>query len=593
MGRYNRYWEDEHSTMNTTESNSNIARKHDTYVAVKNYSDRIVGAVAMAGFFLLILEQVELLRPWLPLLRKLNLAVLLIFLVDTLLRIGFAPRKIVHIKANWIDFIVLLPLVQFMPGIRSYGAWVILRQVVIIAVLISRTRKTKRFVASLGLRPAQLMVVGFFFAICVGAVLLALPAASAPGRSTSLLDAFFTSTSAVCVTGLIVHDTATHFSTFGQVVILLLIQLGGLGIMTFSVFLVILMGRRVGIEQRIVMRDVLDRDELSGAVRTISFIVKMTILFELIGAILLSIFWYQRFDSLLTCAYHGVFHAISAFCNAGFSTFSDNLEGFASDTATNVIISLLIILGGLGFMAVRDLVDSVRGRLPGSFRSRPRLRIQTVIVLAVSLILIVVGSLGLFVFEDGFSAVGSHPTTAILQSIFQSVSTRTAGFNTCDFSVLSPATLFLMILLMFIGASPGSTGGGVKTTTFAVLWSTMMNGFSRNKNVQILKRTIPVETTQKAITLLLFYAGSISVCVMILLAVEQFAFGDVLFEAVSAVATVGLSTGITPELSAVGRIVIIVLMFLGRLGPLTIGYALVLHRRNAFYEYAKERVMIG
>lgn len=578
---------------NGNENPSRIARKQDAYSALKIHSDRLVGAVALVGFVLVLLEQAEFLQPWLPLIRKLNVGVLLVFLCDTLLRLVIAPEKFAHIKYNWADFIVLLPLLQFIHGIKSYDVWVILRQVVIIAVLISRTRKTKRFISSLGLRPAQLMLVSFFFAVCVGAVLLALPVSSAAGRVTSLLDAFFTATSAVCVTGLIVHDTATHFSAFGQVVILLLIQLGGLGIMTFSVFLAVLMGRRIGIEQRIAMKDVLDRDELSGAVRTISFIVKMTISFELTGAILLSIFWRDRFDSLWMSAYHGVFHSISAFCNAGFSTFSDSLVGFASDVPTNAVVCLLIVFGGLGFMTVRDLVDSIQGRFPGATRKPPRLRIQTIIVIGVSLVLIVLGSLGIFVFEEGFSDGDSQPSTALLQAVFQSVSTRTAGFNTCDFGMLSPATLFLMILLMFIGASPGSTGGGLKTTTFAVLWGAMMNGFSQNRNVEILKRTIPGETIQKAITLLLFYFLLLAVCVLVLLAVEQLSFLDTLFEAVSAVATVGLSTGITAELSAAGRIVIIVLMFLGRLGPLTIGYALVLQQRKATYEYAEERVMIG
>lgn len=570
-----------------------ISSNSDQESVLKRYSDSVIGAVALLAFFLLILEQTEFIRPWMTILKRVNAIILLLFLIDTLYRFLLDSDKIKYLKGHWVDFIVLIPLIQYVNGIRNYESYVIIRQFVIIAVLISRTRKTKKFITSLGLKPAQLMVISFFFTICAGAVVLTLPAATVPGETTSLLDAFFTSASAVCVTGLIVHDTATHFSLFGQTVILLLIQLGGLGIMTFSVFLVILTGKQVGIEHRIVLRDVLDRNELSGAVRTISFIVIMTLVIELIGAVILSFMWYGRFGSIKTSAYHALFHSVSAFCNAGFSTFSDSLMGFASDTGTNVVISLLIIFGGLGFMVVRDIFDRFKARLPGAKNLRPRMRIQTMIVLYVTVLLIIIGSLGIFAFETGYSASGMNHQISVLQAFFQSVSARTAGFNSCDIGLLSPTALFFIIILMFIGASPGSTGGGLKTTTFAVLWGVMMNGFSQNKNVEILKRTIPDETIQKATTLLLFYLVIISVFVIALLGIERLPLIDILFESVSAVATVGLSTGITAGLSEAGKTLIIALMFFGRLGPLTIGYALILYQRNANYEYAEERVMIG
>jgi trk system potassium uptake protein TrkH len=460
-------------------------------------------------------------------------------------------------------------------------------------MLLSRAGKVKFFFSSIGFRPARLIISGYFLAICSGAILLSLPSACTFGNRISLIDALFTSTSAVCITGLTVLDTATYFSRFGQVIILLLIQFGGLGIMTFSVFLAILLGRRVGIDKRIIMHDVLDRDELSGAVRTISFIIRLTFLFELIGAISLSILWYPRFGSMRESFYHGCFHSVSAFCNAGFSTFSDNLMGFASDIGTNVVICLLVISGSLGFMVFRDLFEKYVPQFSNRRRARPRLKIQTIIILFISIILVITGSLAIYVFETNGEFFGSQLKTGILRALFQATVTRSAGFNTCDISQLSSASLFLMLLLMFIGGAPGSTGGGLKITTVAVLWRTMISGFTQKKNVEILKRSIPSDTIQKATTLLLFYLLLLGSFVLILLAIEKLPLINIIFEVVSAGATVGMSTGITASLSEPGRVLIMILMFVGRLGLLTIGYALVLNQRKADYTYAEERVMIG
>ena len=555
--------------------------------------DNIIGVIALAAFFLLILEQSHYAKLYLSVFRRINITILTIFLSDVLVRLIIAPDKKLHLKQKWFDFIVLIPFLQFIHGIENYSFYIIIRQIVILFILISRTRKTKNFISHLGLKPAQLMTTGFFFTICVGAILLTLPIATTAGNHTSLLDAFFTSTSAVCVTGLIVKDTATHFTTFGQLIILILIQTGGLGIMTFSVYLAFLTGKRMGIGQRIVMHDVLDQDALTGTTRLILFIIRMTLIIEITGAIALTVAWYKDFPSLATTIYHAVFHSISAFCNAGFSTFSDSLMGFAGDMSTNVIICLLIIFGGLGFIAVKDIKENIHKRFFDLKRKPFKLRVQSRIVIAISLLLIFIGALSFFAFEAASGINKSGLSTNILISIFQSITTRTAGFNTCDIGKLVPSTLFIMIILMLIGASPGSTGGGLKTTTFAVLWATMMNGFSQNRQIEIYKRTIPPETVLKAVTVLLFYLALILAFTIALMAVEKQSLMNVLFETVSAIATVGLTTGITPELSKIGRVLITIVMFIGRLGPLTIGYALILYQRKTNYLYAEERIMIG
>lgn len=568
------------------------SREH--YSVIFKYADVFIGIAALFAFFMLMFEQIDFFKPWLPILKRINSGILLLFLSDILIRFLLVSKKIAYFKAKLIDFAAIIPILLLISGINNYNVYVMAMLTVVSYLMISRIRKITIFISAIGFKPAQLMIVSYLFVICAGAIILTLPVSSAPGKSLSLLDALFTSTSALCVTGLSVQDTATHFSRFGQIVILFLIQIGGLGIMTFSVFLFILMGRKVGINQRIVMHDVLDRDELSGAIRTIRFIVKMTIIVELFGAAILTILWYPEFGSITESAYHGLFHSVSAFCNAGFSTFSNGLMGFASDIGTNVVICSLIICGGLGFMAVHDISDRIKARFShGKHGVRPRLRIQTVIIFIVTGLLVVIGTMCIFIFEAGSAAFSSDPMTCILQSIFQSVTSRTAGFNTCDISLLTPATLFLTMILMLIGGSPGSTGGGLKTTTVAVLWRTMTNGFSQNRNVEILKRTIPHETIQKATTLLIFYILLLTIFTMVLLVIEKLPMIDILFEAVSAGATVGLSTGITAKLSEPGRVLIMILMFIGRLGLLTIGYALVFNQRKAEYTYAEERVMIG
>jgi trk system potassium uptake protein TrkH len=339
--------------------------------------DYFIGAVAIVAFFMLIAELSGYLDRYEAVFKLANLVVLALFLIHVAVSFILSPSKLAHIKHNWLDFIVFIPLVQLYQGLEDTPAAVIVRQVVIVFMVISRTRKANKLVSLLGLKPAQLMLTSFAAAICIGTVLLMLPAATVSGVRTNLVDALYTATSATCVTGLIVKDTAVYFSRFGQCVILALIQIGALGIMTFSVSLAVIARKRVEMQRQIEMQEMLDQDTISSIKDLLKFIVRMAFAFELAGAVGLFFAWRGKIGADGVTAFHAAFHSISAFCNAGFSTFSDSLVRFAGDIPTNAVIVLLIIFGGLGFTVVRDITANVRDR---AFRRSPRilsLRVQT------------------------------------------------------------------------------------------------------------------------------------------------------------------------------------------------------------------------
>ncbi|MCF7855753.1 MAG: TrkH family potassium uptake protein [Candidatus Pacebacteria bacterium] len=552
--------------------------------------DYCVGGIALLAFLLLLVEPTPLGQVYAVYLGYANLTVLLIFAADALFRFAFSADKLKHLRRQWFDAIVFVAFVQYVPGVQRTELFVILRQLVVVVVLVSRVRKTRKLFALLSTRPAQMLAASFLLAIGIGAVLLMLPMATVGPETTSLTDAVFTATSAVCVTGLIVQDTATYFTPFGQLVILALIQAGGLGIMTFSVSLALLFRRQMDVRQRVAMQDILDQESLASVRHLALFILLMTLVLEGIGWLALFLAWLGHAGSPLQAAYHALFHSVSAFCNAGFSTFSDSLAGFQSDLTTNLIVCVLIILGGAGFLVIRDLVEPFKYRKDLRIK---RLRIQTKIVLSTSLLLIVLGGTFIYLLEARASLAGASTPERILISLFQSVTTRTAGFNTCSIASLSSAVLFLMIVLMFIGASPGSTGGGVKTTTVAVLFAAVWGQFRQRQRAELYRRSIPTDVIIKALSVLCLSLVVVVGFAVLLLYIEDKPFMAVLFETVSAFGTVGLSTGITPDLSTGGKIVVTVLMFIGRLGPLTVAYAFSRKRTPPKYEFADERVMIG
>ena len=443
--------------------------------------------------------------------------------------------------------------------------------------------------------PARISIAGYVLFILSGAFLLMLPI-SVTGDGIGFVNALFTATSAACVTGLIVVDTGTTFTLFGQIVILVLIQAGGLGIMTLSTMFMVMAGIRPGITSRTVVQDTFNLDGMIDFRSIIKDVMIFTFVIEGIGAALM-VFYFLPQRSFTEALYLSIFHAISAFCNAGFALFSDNFIKYQGIWGFNIIICILIILGGIGFFVLSEL----RRKLPMNKRSLSRLSLHSKIVLSVTSILIVSGTLLITVMEWGNTLSTFRLPEKFLAGFFQTVTTRTAGFNTLPIGDLVNEALFFMILLMFIGASPGSTGGGIKTSTAACIFSL---GFSRLKGLEkprLFNRSISQESVGRALSVTIVSMLVVVIGTMVLLILESGGsatplsrgkFIEIFFEVVSAFGTVGLSTGITAMLSAAGKLVIVVVMFIGRLGPLVVAMA-VSRDRAPHYYYAEENIMIG
>lgn len=450
------------------------------------------------------------------------------------------------------------------------------------------------------LTPPRLLLGSFLGLILFGTLGLKVLPGLYTGPGLSWLDALFTATSAVCVTGLIVVDTATYFTIWGQAFLLLLIQLGGLGILTFTTLIILALGKRLSLHQEAVTAthaEIAPEVDFRHLIRNI---VLFTFLFEAIGAVLLFAAWLPRFDSG-AAAWHAVFQAVSAFCNAGFSTFSDSLVGFRTDPAVLPIIMVLVVLGGIGFLALAELNLLLRRRFEG--RSMI-LSLHTKLVLGVTALLLLVGW-GMFTALEWTNTLAEMPTWARLANgLFMSVTARTAGFDTVDYASTTESTNFLTILLMSIGGSPGSTAGGIKTTTFALIGLLAFSRLMGRQVTSVRRRSVPEETVQRAVGLFVVAFGVMTAATFLYVALELPAGGhgqtggyfiEQMFEAVSAFNTVGLSMGVTGDLSPAGRLLTIVLMYLGRVGPLTFAAAIALDRPNTSgeFRYAYEDVIVG
>jgi trk system potassium uptake protein TrkH len=561
---------------------------------ITDRSNHLIGPLAVLGFFLLLFEQTELMRAHPVLVQQINLCILGLFALNVMLNWISSRGGWHYWRQQWFDLIVFVPLIPFFFTADSHSVSVILCQTSILAMLLARMRRMYKFITLLSRKPAQMMLISFAGAIGFGTALLMQPAATTAGNHTDLIGALFTSTSATCVTGLTVYDTATHFTFFGQAVILALIQVGGLGIMTFSMSFALIMRRGVSMKSQVVMQDVLDQDAIVNIRQLIGFIVIMTLLLEIAGATALFFSFRPAYDSVGMAVWASIFHSVSAFCNAGFSTFSDNLVGFKCNLPVNAVIGGLIVLGGVGFVVLGDFYQAMRNKLKHRHGKKHKFRIQSRLALCWTGGLIFFGTILIYWLEHNRLMANMQTDQALLVSLFQSISTRTAGFNSCDIGALQPATLFIMIILMFIGACPGGTGGGIKTTTVAVLWAMIRAGFNRREETELYRRTIPIETVQRAVMVLCSSLLLVCGATALLAVFEQKDFLDVLFETVSAFGTVGLSTGLTPDLSTSGRVLLTLLMFIGRIGPLTIGFSFMLRKiSQAKYRYAEERIMIG
>lgn len=439
--------------------------------------------------------------------------------------------------------------------------------------------------------PPQVMTFGFIFLIFVGAQLLSRPIAYTNDISISYIDALFMSASAVCVTGLTVLDTGSHFSTYGQVVIIILAQIGGLGFMTMATLFALLFRKRISFRERLVLQESMNHGSGEGIVRMIRKILIYALTIELTGAILLSSYFMLEMP-VGQAIYFGIFHSISFFNNAGFDLFSQfpdraaSLIHYVEDPFVNIVSMLLIFLGGIGFIVISELVTYPKNR---------KFSLHSKVVLSVSAILIVVGTLVILLLE--FSNPNTlQPLSAsgkILGATFQSITARSAGLSTVDPSMLLEVTQFFLILLMFIGAGPGSTGGGIRVTTFAILIGAMIAMVRGREDVVLFRFRIAKKQIHQAIMFTMIAFSIICGATMILTITETGSFLAILFEATSAYCTVGMSSGLTAHLSTVGKIILILLMFLGRLGPVTLAFALNTRSKKELYRFPEGKITIG
>ncbi len=577
----------------------------------------VTSAMVVASFVILFGFE----EPLLPvsILFRVQIGMLSIFLIGKVIRLFNAQRKREYLYANWFEIPMLVTLgVVVLTSRRWFGDTEPghVRHLAVGVYLIIEVT-VKICIASVGLaatgkNPTKMLIVSFVVLILVGGGLLMLPRASAV-ESLSLVDAMFTATSATCVTGLVVKDTGRDFTFMGQVIILVLIQLGGLGIMVSGAVFALLLGQAFSIRESVAMQDLLSAQTLSRIGNMIFFIFVSTVVIEGAGAILL----YPMWDNIPAWEGEGhsqwfcsIFHSISAFCNAGFGLFSDSLIRYNRQWQTYAVVCPLIILGGLGFGVLYNLVSMGGNRTVRFFRKRSRqhhqlqmelprrMRLQTKVVLSVSAVLIVFGLLTILLFEryTGRSSAGRSPD--VLGALFQSVTARTAGFNTVDIAAMTPSSKIVLMLLMFIGGSPGSAAGGIKTVTLAVIVMTVMATLRKRGEVEMFRRSVRPIIVGRAITvallfLVVLFGTTLALSVTEGPLAEGFTMLDILFESGSALGTVGLSTGVTPTLTTVGKIIIIVVMLIGRLGPLTLLAALTFNLKPIRYNYPDEPVIVG
>ena len=429
------------------------------------------------------------------------------------------------------------------------------------------------------------MIFGsFLFVMLLGAGLLSLPVANNAHKSTDFLTCLFTSTSALCVTGLVVVDTATHWSFFGQLVILILIQIGGLGVIFIASIISLILGQKFSIIQRTTLQEALSYQRVGGVIRLMKFIITAVIIFELSGAVLLFFTFIKEFD-IVTSIWYSIFHSISAFCNAGFDLMGirgkfSSLTYYNSDVMINLVIMFLIVIGGLGF----TVWDNIH-KMKFNFK---KWTLQTKLVIITTILLILIPAIYFYFFE--FNNITG--LTRVLLSVFQSVTTRTAGFNTADFSQMTDVGKAISIILMLIGGSPGSTAGGMKTTTFVVLIISTIAIFKKENEAHVFNRRIEMQVVKNAITVFMMYLTLFIICSFVICIIEKLTLTEVFFEVASAIGTVGLSFSITSSLSSISRVILIVLMFFGRVGGLTFIYS-IMPTINKKAGYIKEDITVG
>ncbi|WP_426349494.1 TrkH family potassium uptake protein [Alloiococcus sp. CFN-8] len=440
------------------------------------------------------------------------------------------------------------------------------------------------------LNPVEILAVGFFVLIIIGAFLLSLPISSAEGKATNFLDSLFTSTSAVCVTGLVTLDTGTHWSYFGKTIIIVLIQIGGIGFMSFATLISLILGKKISLKERLIMQESMNTFSIQGLVKLAKYVLIFTFSIEFLGGLFLSSQFIPEYG-LLKGSYYSLWHSISAFCNAGFDLFGNftSLTAYADNPVVILTIAALIVIGGLGFIVWSDIFN---------FRKTKRLSVHSKIVITITAILIAGGALLMLLFELKNPETLGKLTNGekVLNALFASITPRTAGFNSISIEGMTTSGIFLTIILMFIGGSSGSTAGGTKVTTIGVLFMTLVAVAKGREDTEVFKRRIPKDIIYKAFTIVTIGLFIVIAVTMILSITEPGAsIESLLFETTSAYGTVGLSAGLTGNLSFVGKIVLIFTMYCGRVGPLTVVLAVISRRKKNGngVKYPEDRIIVG
>jgi len=542
---------------------------------------------------------------------RIDLLVVWFYLIQFVTKFMLSRKKKQFLKTHWFEALLSLFIVgetvlllsnfgigqlfHYFTNIRQNivtRTYVIITQILILSGLLPWIIRYNQRLSQLKIHPAQLVLFGFSFAIVIGTFLLKLPRAVVPPAQLTFIDALFTSTSAVCVTGLVVVDTGSYFSTLGQVILLGLIQLGGLGIMTVAAFLALFFRKGIGLREHIILQDFLNAEVMASLTKIIRNIVIITVSIEIMGALLIGAFWSQQDWPFSRVVFYSVFHSVSAFCNAGFALFSDSLMQFDNNATLTIIFSSIIILGGIGFLTIMDVGNRcMPGLQPCNGK---KLKVNSKLVLLTTAVLLLVGIVGYLVIEYPLHAENRALSQGLLDAFFMSVTSRTAGFNMVDISELSPAFSFVVIILMFIGASPGSTGGGIKTTTFTVLWLAILAIINGRKRVIISGKRVPFFVLNRAIVVVVLSISVISISTLLLLYIERGDFLTLFFEVVSAFATVGLSKGATASLSTASKCIVIACMFIGRMGIITVAFAITSPSEERIkIEYPSEVVIVG
>ncbi|MBL6722980.1 MAG: hypothetical protein ISQ13_03105 [Candidatus Margulisbacteria bacterium] len=517
----------------------------------------------------------------LQLFHNIHYYIFILILLDSIIRLIIRPIKAFGYKRIWLGLLSIIPILAFNGVSFFVDINIGVQQIILLIIAVTRVQHLSFLFEPLRSNPTQSFVGGFLMFILLGAVFFMVPMAH--NGSITFIDALFTAASAICVTGLSVVDVGSKLTPFGQMILLVLIQIGGLGIMTFYALVTISLNQRFLSVESQEFQESWSTDSMKETFGLVRAIIYVTIFVEIIGALFIFFFLSGHIEDPKVQLFYALFHSVSAFCNAGFSLFSDSLSIFSSSIWMMLTFSALIIMGGIGFPVIFEFYHRY------IVKDRHRLKLQTKMVIYVSLLLIGVGGLVLVLQSLHTGASGASVMTAI----FHSISARTAGFSMHDLTSYSTASLWFILFLMFVGASPGSTGGGIKTTTFGLLGVALFSTIRGNARIHIFGRHIKPQVVFKAMAIVTMSIAIVFLSFFVLLTTERIPFLPLLFETVSAFATVGFSLGATTELTSIGKVVIIFLMFFGRVGPLTLAIALTKRQKTANYKLPDEHVLLG